>query len=173
MGLGATDNVVDFADSIFFGELNSPSDLSLSYIAYWLRNSIGSLNNLLGTSITINTDSPFSFSTALNEQEKAIYKALFKIFYYGRKINDNLGSNSFNVVQEISSDGGVVRMVNKNTVALTFIQLRNQEILALNKLVNSYKLNSFDPLQVSGPDYVAAGETSDTKYTRALDKYVT
>ena len=83
--LGTTDNVVDFADSIFYGELNSPSDLSLSYIAYWLRNSIGSLNNLLGISITINTDSPFSFSTALNEQEKAIYKTLFKIFYYGRK----------------------------------------------------------------------------------------
>ena len=63
-------------------------------------------------------------------------------------------------------------MVNKNTVALTFIQLRNQEILALNKLVNSYKLNSFDPLSVVGEDYIANGETSDTKYTRALDKYV-
>ena len=64
-------------------------------------------------------------------------------------------------------------MVNKNTVALTFIQLRNQEILALNKLVNSYKLNSFDPLSVVGEDYITNGETSDTKYTRALDKYVT
>ena len=171
MGL-STDLVVDISDEVNF-ELNSPSDISISFISFWLRRNVGKLNNLIGTTFTITTDSPFNFSSALSEEQKDIYKHLFKIYYWQKKINDNLGASNFDVVQEVTSDGATIRVVNKNTIALTYIQLRNQEIEALKNMVNGYKLGSFDPLSVVGEDYIANGETSDTKYTRALDKYVT
>lgn len=171
MGL-STDLVVDISDELLT-ELDSSSEISIPFISFWLRRNIGTLNNLIGTSITINTDSPFSFSTALNEQEKSIYKHLFKLYFYEKKVRGALGASSYDQILEVQSDGGLVRMTNRNEISKTYLQLRNQEILALNKLVNSYKLNSFDPLQVAGEDYISNGETSDTKYTRALDKYVT
>ena len=171
MGL-TTDLVIDAADEINF-ELNSPFDISISFISFWLRRNIGKLNNLIGTTFTITTDSPYNFSTALSEEQKDIYKHLFKIYYWQKKINDNLGSSSFDIVQEVTSDSATVRMVNKNEISKTYLQLRNQEIEALKNMVNGYKLGSFDPLAVQGDDYIAINETADTSYARTQDKYVT
>ena len=80
MGL-STDLVVDISDEINF-ELNSPSDISISFISFWLRRNVGKLNNLIGTTFTITTDSPFNLSSALSEEQKDIYKHLFKIYWF-------------------------------------------------------------------------------------------
>lgn len=171
MGL-SNDLVVDIADEINF-ELNSPSDISISFISFWLRRNVGKLNNLISTTFTITADSPYNFSSVLSEEQKDIYKHLFKIYYWQKKINDNLGSSSFDIVQEVSSDNMIIRTVNKNEISKTYLQLRNQEIEALKNMVNGYKLGSFDPLAVQGDDYIAIGETADTNYARTQDKYVT
>ena len=68
MGL-SNDLVVDIADEINF-ELNSPSDISISFISFWLRRNVGKLNNLISTTFTITADSPFNFSSALSEEQK-------------------------------------------------------------------------------------------------------
>lgn len=168
MGL-STDLVVDIADELLI-ELDSSSEVSIPFISFWLRRNIGTLNNLIGTSFTISSDSPFNFSSALSEEQKSIYKHLFKLYFYEKKARGALGASSYDQVLEVTSDNGTVRMTNRNEISKTYLQLRNQEILALNKLVNSYKLNSFDPLAVHGDDYVALNETTDTDYARTSNR---
>ena len=45
--------VVDIAQEIYF-DLNSPSDLSIAAIAYWVRSNVGALNNLIFSNFVVN-----------------------------------------------------------------------------------------------------------------------
>ena len=45
--------VVDIAQEIYF-DLNSPTDLSIAAIAFWVRANVGALNSLLFSSFVVN-----------------------------------------------------------------------------------------------------------------------
>ena len=45
--------VVDIAQEIYF-DLNSPSDLSIAALSYWLRSNVGRLNSLVFVNFSIN-----------------------------------------------------------------------------------------------------------------------
>ena len=171
MGL-STDNVVSIADFTYY-TMGSPSDISLPYVAYYYRNAIGYINNLLSTSFVTESDSPFNISPALNESEKMIFYELFQIHYISKLVKENMGAAGFDSVVEVSSDNASVRKVDRNQVFRSYLQLRDQHQKTLDKMINNYKLGSFDPLAVFGDDYIAVGETADTNYARTQDKYVT
>lgn len=145
------------------------TDIAPGTVGFWLRNNIGNLNNLLGTSYVIDIYSS-EISGGVGEQEKAIFKKMYAIYYYGKQVNSNLGATAFDSIMEIASDGSTIRKVSKNQIAQTYLQLKKQEIEELNRLVNGYKAGggsgSSNVSSVVGDDYLTAGQTSDSSYVR-------
>ena len=132
--------------------VSEPSDISAGSISLWLKDSIGSLNNLILTNFSIDTASGNEIIPTLTDAEKSILKKLFLIHYYTVFISKNLGAASFDSVLEVTSDGATVRRTNKNELAKTYLQLRNVETEDLQKLINGYKSSAGTPLQVHGDD---------------------
>ena len=151
-----TNDVTDIADEIY-EELGSPSDISNPLISFWLQRNIGRLNSLIQTSYTIESSvSSIEISPTLGEDEKAIYKTLYYIYYYNRLIQNNLGAAAFDAILEVGSDRRTVKMVNKNEVAKTYLALKKANQDELKELINGYALNRSTPLAVAGTDTTAA-----------------
>jgi hypothetical protein len=150
------------ADEIY-RELGSPSSLSVPSVAFWLRGHIGDVYNLLSTSYAISLTDGSTVEPEINEEEKAIFKKLFNVYYYDLKIRENLGAASHDIL-EVVSDGASVRIVNKNEISKTYVALRKEESNELSNLVNKYNQNAASPLQVVGDDTSSDDSTSTSYY---------
>lgn len=148
-------------------------DLSITSIApgtvaFWIRNNIGNLNNAIGTSYTINALTS-EIQDGVGEQEKAIFKKMYAVYYYGKMVNENLGATAYDSIMEITSDGSTVRKVSKNQIAQTYLQLKKQESDELRSLINGYKNGGSGTSNVEyvvGDDFIAQGQTANTNYIR-------
>lgn len=148
--------VVDIADEIY-RESDSDTQHSIASIAGWLRLSgnIGSLNNLLHTYYSIDSTSLEIVDrqgNLIGDSEVAVYKQLYFITFYERKIKSFLGVGSVDQLLEATSDGGTLRFVNRNDIAKSYIQLKKDSQSLLDKLIKMYKFNQYIPLSVEGDD---------------------
>lgn len=137
-------------------------------IAFWIRNNIGNLNNALGTSYVIDQYTS-EITNGVGEQEKAIFKKMYAIYYYGKMVNENLGATAYDAVMEITSDGSTVRKVSKNQIAQTYLQLKKEESEELKMLINGYKTGGSGGSNVQyvvGDDYLTKGQTANSNYIR-------
>jgi hypothetical protein len=149
--------IVDVADSIYRDEINQDSSVSIASIAAWLRfgTNLGQLNNLLNTDFSINSSSleiVDSSGTEISDLESSIYKQLYLISYYSRNAKNSMGVGGVDQILEAQSDGGVLRFVNRNELAKSYIQLKKDIELKLKGLVNAYKHNAYAPQHVTGDD---------------------
>ena len=55
---------------------------------------------------------------------------------------------------EVSENGAMVRLTNKNNIALSFIQMKRQEQEGLDKLIAFYRGNNATPQSVDGDDTI-------------------
>lgn len=132
-------------------DLGNPDSPTVGVIQYWLRHNTFLLNNLINTNYTINaTDG--SISPEIGDQESAILKRMFFVYFYDTRIRANLGAAAIDSILEVSENGAVVRMTNKNSIAQTYSQIRNQEQEVLNKLVTFYRGNNAVPQGIDGDD---------------------
>ena len=97
----------DIADEIY-EELGSPTDVSISSITYWLRNNVGKLNNLLGCSFSI-SESDYELTTSLDTQQKDIFKKIYLIYYYQRKISSNSTAMGYDSIMQLDRDWEIQR----------------------------------------------------------------
>lgn len=135
----------DIADEIY-AELDSPSDTSPTAIAAWLVANIGQLNTLLNLEVTVESG---QFVPELGLDEKDIFKQLYFVKYYDRKVNSNLGAASMDAgILEITEGNRTVRMVNRNEVSKVFGSQKREAYELLLELVNFYKINRSGPRQV-------------------------
>ena len=153
--------ILDVSDEIY-RELDKPSDLTAIAINFWLRTNIGKLNSLLNTSYSI--DSTYEVTPELGEKEKDVFKAIYMVHYYDKKLRAQLGAAGLETVVEVESDGARVRRVNKTELGKVFLQAKKDEQDALNRLITAYKLSLVEPLQVAGDDTVV-GEFSNRRAT--------
>mgnify|MGYP006982546400 CR=1 FL=1 len=115
--------VVDIADEIH-RELGSPTDYSISAIAFWVRTNIGELNNLIMANYSIN-DSTLEVQddcAAPNEitpEAVSLLKKMYNIHYYDLEIKKNLIAISSDSVIEVADQGSSVRKINRNEVSKT------------------------------------------------------
>ncbi len=162
--------VVDIADEIY-RELSFPSDISIASMTFWLRANIGSVNNLINTSFTVNPTT-LEFSAYLIAEEMVVLNKLYIIHYYDVKIRATLGAAANDSILEVSSDGATVRKINKNEVSKTYISIKRQEMEDLQKLVNGYKSSAAAPIQIAGDDTIAgAYDTSNDDISRTRSYY--
>jgi hypothetical protein len=154
-----TYKIVDIADEIY-RELGEPNDLTLSSIAFWLRTNIGDLNILINKKFYITDDTleigiQEDSGDEFKDIEKSIFKMIYSIHYYERLFRNALGAASLDTVLSVTDDGSTVVKINKNELAKTYAQLRNQISDELQVLTKNYNLNEARPLQVAGDDTIA------------------
>jgi hypothetical protein len=152
-----TNKIVDISDEIY-RELGEPNDITLSSIAFWLRTNIGDLNIMINkkfyideTTLEITSEDTDPFGNI----EKSIFKMIYSIHYYERLFRNALGSASLDTVLSVTDDGSTVVKINKNELAKTYAQLRNQISDELQELTKNYNLNEVKPFQVSVDDTIA------------------
>lgn len=157
--------IEDVAQEVY-SELDEPSNISVGAIKFWVRSQVGNLNTLLFTDYQLN-DAGNEITPALGENEKAIIKSLYFIYWYNRMIRNAYGANGFSTTLELSSDGFTVRKLNKNEASKIFLQMVKDEKENLLKLVNGYRTNRSTPAQVTGNDILMHGlMTPDITYAR-------
>jgi hypothetical protein len=154
--------VVDIADDIY-RELGSPSTLSIPAIAFYVRGSVGSLNNHINTVYKLNStsleieetvtdNSNTTTTTEIGIEEASILKKMYMVHFYDVKIRTNLTALDADTIVEVTDQGSSVRKVNKNEVSKTLLSIRNQEYEGLRKLISQYKISKSSPNQVAGDD---------------------
>jgi hypothetical protein len=157
----------DIADEIY-EELGSPTDVSISSITYWLRNNVGKLNNLLGCSFSI-SESDYELTTSLDTQQKDIFKKIYLIYYYQRKISSNSTAMGYDSIIQLDRNGNKVRFANPNEVSKFYLSLKKDEEASLKTLINSYKFNNIKPVQVAGDDTIESDISTRRLVERVRD----
>lgn len=132
-------------------DLGNPDAPTVGVIQYFLRHSVFTLNNLINTSYTIDS-SDGSIEPDVGDQESAILKKMYFVYFYDTKIRANLGAAAIDSVLEVSENGALVRLTNKNSIATSYIQMKKQEQEELNNLVSMYRSNNATPQSVDGND---------------------
>lgn len=137
-----------------FEELNEASDISVTFISYWMRGKIGTLNNLLHTNFELTGDS-LNFTPDITEEEASILQKMFEIYYYNKLVRTNLGAAANTPVTEISDSGATIRLVNKNEISKVWLGLKRDAENQLKALITAYLSDQSTPLQISGDDVIS------------------
>jgi len=146
-------SITDLSNSIWLNELESTDLVTIPEIAYWVRTSgVGQLNSLIFTSYTVNATTLELEPNTFGVDELGILGGLYLIKFYGTQANNFLGAMGINDIIEYSEKGHVIRKLNRNEMAKTFLQLKSQYQDYLGKLIGSYKINRATPRDVSGID---------------------
>ena len=147
--------VVDISDQIY-RELDSPTDLSIPAVSFWLRSNVGVLNNYINTKFLVNAVLEIVNEDDLDQEigleEVAILKKMYFLHDYEKKLRSVLGAAALDAVIQISDLGTSIRKVNKNEVGKTFAQVKKQEQEQLDKMIAAYKISASSPRQVAGDD---------------------
>lgn len=157
----------DIADEIY-EELGSPSDVSLSLITHWLRNNVGKLNNLIKTSFVV-SETDYELTTEIDTEQKDIFKKLYLIYYYQRKISSNSTAMGYDSIIQLDRNGNKVRFANPNEVSKFYLSAKKDEEASLRTLINSYKFNNIKPVQVAGDDTVESDISTRRLVERVRD----
>ncbi len=152
--------VVDLAEDIFLN-LSSPSNLSVSFVAYWIRANVGKINNLILTDFVID-DTTLEFTSPsnipLSYDVGAIFVKSFEIYNLDKLIRDNIGVVFGGQAMSVESDGGKVNLVNPHVVSRLFLDMKKELIKELQILTNGFKINRSNPSSISGEDSISLGD---------------
>lgn len=152
--------VVDIADELF--RFGNQTDFSIPAISFWIRSNLGTLNNLINTSFYVDKDT-LEIKPCFGENEAAILKSLFTIYWIGFRIKGSLGAAGYNSALEVTSNGATVRLASKTEIAKTYLQEKRLEEDNLKTLIIGYKSGKSLPSQVAGDD-TCPGIIASTPY---------
>lgn len=119
-----------------YRELRQPSNISVASVAYWMQCNLGLLNTQIGTEYIL--DSSGEASPEIGDTEAAVFKYLYQIEYYSKKLRSNLGSSAYIPVTQISSEGVRMRKVTKTEIARTIANVRKELENELTALTRAY-----------------------------------
>jgi hypothetical protein len=163
--------VVDIAQEIYF-DLNSPSDLSLAAISFWIRANIGNLNNTIFSNFAINDSYEIVEDGAeININAVAILKKMYMVHRYAVIIRSKITEVGANDVIEVQDQDTRVRRTDKNQLIRSISAEKKQEEEELRFLISNYRANRVNPGQVVGDDIVAGAYPTDYPYIRTGRTY--
>lgn len=145
--------VVDIANKIYT-DLDSPSDLSLVSLSFWIRNSIGQLNNHILTTYAVKDDLEIcnNDGTEISEEAVSVYTQLYLTYYYDKKYRSNLTTMNNNMLLSVKDNARTVTFTNRNEVGKTILSAKKSAEEELARLVRGYKAKLSFPRQVIGDD---------------------
>ena len=167
--------VVDIAQEIYF-DLNSPSDLSIAAVAFWVRTNVGALNSLLFSSFVVNETTYEIVDSADNTIEidinaVAILKKMYIVHRYAVIIRSKLTSIDSDDVIEVTHNDTKVKKLDKNQIIKTVSAEKKQEEEALKLLISAYRGMKFVPGQGVGDDIGAGAFPDNDPYIRSGRTY--
>lgn len=139
-----SNQILQIADEIF-RDLDDSADTSIPVIDFWLRSNLGQLNSRLDICITIEDN---DFSPQLNDEEKDIFKAIYKIDWYARQIRRFTGAGSYSIsdqVTQLKENGRTTTIAPRTNTAKVLSEFRKDLVNELGQLVIAYKYNRADP----------------------------
>lgn len=145
--------VADIANKIYT-DLDSPSDLSLVSLSFWIRNSVGQLNSRILTSYSVQSDLEIrdKDSIEISEEAVGVYCQMFLVYYYDKKYRSNLTTMNNNMLLSVKDNARTVTFTNRNEVGKAILMAKSQAETELDKLVNGFKSRLAIPRQVVGDD---------------------
>lgn len=167
--------VVDIAQEIYF-DLNSPSDLSLAAISFWIRANVGALNSYLFSNFVVE-ETNYEIVDAddntvqIDINAVAILKKMYMIHRYAVIIRSKLTSTDSDDVIEVTHNDTKVRKIDKNQIIKTVSAEKKQEEESLKLLISAYRGKKFVPGQVVGDDIVAGKYPDNYPYIRSGRTY--
>jgi len=167
--------VVDIAQEIYF-DLNSPSDLSIAAIAFWVRANVGALNSYLFSNFVVD-ETTYEIVDAddttvqIDINAVAILKKMYIIHRYAVIIRSKLTSTDSDDVVEVTHNDTKVRKLDKNQLIKTVSAEKKQEEESLKLLISAYRGKKFVPGQVVGDDIVAGTYPDNYPYIRSGRTY--
>jgi len=163
------DSITIIADEIF-EELSQPNDIVIPSIAFWLRSNIGKLNNHLNTEFTLAEDQ--TVSPNIDNDAGVVFKKMYEVYYYGKKIKDSLNLAADNPTRRVSSDGMSVEVVTGAEIAKTWLETKKQLSEELKNLINAYKIDKNRAVQVAGNDTTGATYYYVGNYVRTFPETI-
>lgn len=167
--------VVDIAQEIYF-DLNSPSDLSIAAISFWVRANVGALNSLLFSNFVIDGTTyeivdADNNNAEININAVAILKKMYMVHRYAVIIRSKLTATDSDDVIEVTHNDTKVRKIDKNQIIKTVSAEKKQEEESLKLLISAYRGKQFTPEQVVGDDIVAGKFPDNYPYIRSGRTY--
>lgn len=167
--------VVDIAQEIYF-DLNSPSDLSVAAISFWIRSSVGALNSYLFSNFIVReTDYEIvdadDTTTQIDINAVAILKKMYIVHRYAVIIRSKLTSIDSDDVIEVNHNDTRVRKIDKNQLIKTVTAEKKQEEESLNMLISAYRGKKFVPSQVAGDDIFVGIFSNSFGFSRSVRNY--
>ncbi len=167
--------VVDIAQEIYF-DLNSPSDLSVAAISFWIRSNVGALNSYLFSNFIVQeTDYEIvdadDNTVQIDINAVAILKKMYIVHRYAVIIRSKLTSIDSDDVIEVNHNDTSVRKIDKNQLIKTVTAEKKQEEESLNMLISAYRGKKFVPGQVVGDDIFVGVFSNNFGFTRSARNY--
>lgn len=140
--------------------------VSQSSIEYWIRVNVGKLNSVIFSDFSVPATSSTDFldeetGETMDVDQKNIYKNLYYLRYYQRLIDLYTGAAGVQTILELDSDGGKVKMIDKNSLSKTYLTLRKDLVEESNQQIHSYLKKRMVATQVSGDDTIAASGATE------------
>ena len=167
--------VVDIAQEIYF-DLNSPTDLSIAAISFWIRANVGALNSYLFSNFIVE-ETNYEIVDAddntvqIDINAVAILKKMYMIHRYGVIIRSKLTSTDSDDIVEVTHNDAKVRKLDKNQLIKTVSAEKKIEEESLKLLISAYRGKKFVPGQVVGDDIVAGKYPDNYPYIRSGRTY--
>lgn len=152
--------VADIANK-FYTDLDSPADLSLVSLSFWIRNNLGTLNSRLLTSWSVDIDTlevKDENNDEITDDAVSVYFQMYLVFYYDKKYRSNLTTMNNNMLISVKDNARSVTYTNRNEIGKTILQAKKQAEEELDKLVKGYKMKLAKPRQVIGDDTALVDE---------------
>lgn len=161
-----------FASGIY-EDLGFPSGITPSYISGWLISNVGLLNVSINTEYSgisgniYSTGCSGELITGLGQDEEAIYKGIYNINYYQRKLSESLNAAAYDTWVEIQDEGSRVKRVSKNDLAKSYTAQIKDSSANIQSLISMYRMNHAAPSQVVGDDTIEESVSLETEdYSR-------
>lgn len=163
--------VVDIANEIYL-ENASPSDTSISSIAFWIRSSVGKLNNLTYESFILHPTSLEIVDGSDNEISTlaaAIVKMMYKVYRIDLDIRSNMSSLTNDTVLEATDENFKIKRINRSEVLKTLATLKKDSLKELTDIVHNYRSYNGSPDAISGDDMIEGHYVGvSSQYVRSI-----
>lgn len=140
-------SVSDFGTYVW-EDLGSPTSPTVDYVKAWVSANLGSLNLKLNTEFLVELD---EFTPELMQVEKEIYKQIFILNYYEKKIRDALNNildtdSDWTSIREGDSS---IQRGSRNEIVKSLRGLKKEAKEELDSLVKNYKRNQSVPSEIN------------------------
>lgn len=150
--------IVDIANSIWL-ENDSPQDISIPAIAYWIRTNLGKLNSVLYEDFYLNEQTleiqkgcPAN-PKVINDRAVMILKVLFRLYMADLDIRRMLVSSVRNSVLKATDQEFSIEKINKSELLKTLTALKKDTLKEFWDLVHTYR-NRDTVHAVFGDDFI-------------------